>query len=155
MPFEGRVAVVTGAGRGIGKAIATAFVREKAHVIMVDIGPEKEMRSAAKELSCGSVEVIPMVVDVSRYDQVRKMTAEIEASFQRLDILVNNAGIIRRGSIETVTEQEWDDVIGVNLKGTFNCCKAAAEIMIRQRSGKIVNVSSVAAKIGDITSAPG
>jgi len=155
MPFEGRVAVVTGAGRGIGKAIATAFVREKAHVIMVDIGPEKEMRSASKELSCGSVEVIPMVVDVSRYDQVRKMTAEIEASFQRLDILVNNAGIIRRGSIETVTEQEWDDVIGVNLKGTFNCCKAAAEIMIRQRSGKIVNVSSVAAKIGDITSAPG
>lgn len=155
MPFEGRVAVVTGAGRGIGKAIATAFVREKAHVIMVDIGPEKEMRSAANELSCGSVAVIPMVVDISRYDQVRKMTAEIEASFQRLDILVNNAGIIRRGSIETVTEQEWDDVIGVNLKGTFNCCKAAAEIMIRQRSGKIVNVSSVAAKIGDITSAPG
>ncbi|UCF94232.1 MAG: SDR family NAD(P)-dependent oxidoreductase, partial [Desulfobacterales bacterium] len=93
MSFEGRVAIVTGAGRGIGKAIAAAFVSEKAHVIMADIGPAKEMRRVAKELSSGSVQVVPMKVDVSRYDQVRKMTADVEASFQRLDILVNNAGI--------------------------------------------------------------
>jgi 3-oxoacyl-[acyl-carrier protein] reductase len=83
------------------------------------------------------------------------MVHQTVRDFGRLDILVNNAGIIRRGSIETVTEQEWDDVIGVNLKGAFNCCRAAAEIMIRQKAGKIVNVSSVAAKTGDITSAPG
>ena len=73
----------------------------------------------------------------------------------RLDILVNNAGIIRRGNVVTVTEEDWDAVIRVNLKGTFNCAKAASGLMIRQDSGKIVNVSSVAAKLGDITSAPG
>ena len=83
------------------------------------------------------------------------MFDQIEKTFQRLDILVNNAGTIRRGTIETVTEEGWDQVISVNLKGTFNCCKAAVAIMKRQRVGKIINVSSVAGKMGDITSAPG
>jgi 3-oxoacyl-[acyl-carrier protein] reductase len=96
-----------------------------------------------------------MRADVGRSDQVQAMISQVEKHFQRLDILVNNAGIIRRGSIETVTEAEWDQVIDTNLKGTFNCCKAAADVMIKQRSGKIVNVSSIAGKTGDITSAPG
>jgi len=99
--------------------------------------------------------VIVIAADVKRYDEVQEMVRRVDREFGRLDVLVNNAGIIRRGSIETVTEKDWDDVIGVNLKGAFNCCKAAADIMIRQRYGKIINVSSVAAKTGDITSAPG
>ncbi len=155
MTFEGRVALVTGARRGIGKAIATAFSREKAHVVLNDIGPEDELKAVAQELSCGAIQAVPMQADVSRYDQVEKMIQQVERMFHRLDILVNNAGIIRRGNIETVTEKEWDDVIGVNLKGAFNCCKAVVDIMKRQRYGKVVNVSSVAGKTGDITSAPG
>jgi 3-oxoacyl-[acyl-carrier protein] reductase len=83
------------------------------------------------------------------------MFGEIEQNYGRLDILVNNAGIIRRGNVETVTETEWDEVIRINLKGTFNCSKAAARMMIRKQQGKIINISSIAAKLGDITSAPG
>jgi 3-oxoacyl-[acyl-carrier protein] reductase len=72
-----------------------------------------------------------------------------------IDILVNNAGIIRRGNLQSVTEKDWDDVIAVNLKGAFNCCKHAAPFMIAQRSGRIINVASISGKMGDITSAPG
>ena len=155
MAHEGCVALVTGAGRGIGKAIALAFAREKAHVIINDICQEDELERVAKEISDIGVQSMAIQADVSQLVQVQDMMGQIERTFQRLDILVNNAGIIRRGTIETVTEDEWDDVIRINLKGTFNCCKAAFPIMKRQRMGKIVNVSSVAGKTGDITSAPG
>ena len=156
MTFEGRVALVTGAGRGIGRAIAAALVRQKASVVLNDVGPEDKLQAVAKELSAATDgKVLAMAADVKRYDEVQEMIRQVDRDLGRLDILVNNAGIIRRGSIATVTEKDWDDVIGVNLKGAFNCCKAAADIMIRQKYGKIVNVSSVAGKTGDITSAPG
>jgi 3-oxoacyl-[acyl-carrier protein] reductase len=155
MTFEGKVALITGAARGIGKAIALAFAREKAHVVVNDISPEKELKEVAREISACGVRCIAIQGDVSHWDQVSNMVRQVEKTFQRLDILVNNAGIIRRGSIETVTEDEWDQVIGVNLKGTFNCCKAVVATMKRQKMGKIINVSSIAGKLGDITSAPG
>jgi 3-oxoacyl-[acyl-carrier protein] reductase len=156
MTFAGRVALVTGAGRGIGKAIAAAFAEAGGSVVLNDVGPEDRLQAVAEELSAAAGgKVIAIVSDVKRCEEVQEMIRSVDREFGRLDILVNNAGIIRRGSIETVTEKDWDDVLGVNLKGAFNCCKAAAAIMIRQRYGKIVNVSSVAAKTGDITSAPG
>ena len=155
MPFKGQVALVTGAHRGIGKAIAEAFAREDAHVILNDVCEEEDLVKTVTALSTYEGQCVAMRADVSRSDQVRAMISQVEKRFQRLDILVNNAGIIRRGSIETVSEEDWDQVIDINLKGTFNCCKAAADIMIKQRSGKIVNVSSIAGKTGDITSAPG
>ncbi|NIO04795.1 MAG: glucose 1-dehydrogenase [Proteobacteria bacterium] len=155
MALEGRVALVTGAGRGIGKAIAMTFAGEKAHVVVNDVCSRNELERVAKEVSAFNVESMAIQADVSQYDQVKEMISQIEKTFQRLDILVNNAGIIRRGNIETVTEEDWDQVIRVNLKGTFNCCKAVVDIMKRQRRGKIINVSSVAGKMGDITSAPG
>lgn len=155
MTFEGRVALVTGAGRGIGKAIAIAFAREKAHVVINDISPRDELEKVAGEISGMGVQSMAIQADVSQLDQVQDMIDQTERTFQRLDILVNNAGIIRRGTIETVTEDDWDDVIRINVKGTFNCCKGVVPIMKRQRAGKIVNVSSVAGKTGDITSAPG
>jgi len=156
MTFEGKVALVTGAARGIGKAIALAFAREKAHVVVNDISPEKELKEVEREItSAFGVKCLAIRADVTQSDQVDNMVSQVERAFQRLDILVNNAGIIRRGSIETVTEDEWDQVIRVNLKGTFNCCKAVVAIMKRQKSGKIINVSSIAGKMGDITSAPG
>ena len=155
MTFEGRVALVTGAGRGIGKAIALAFGREGAHVIVNDICPKDELKKVADEISAQGVQSMASQADVTERDQVQSMIDQIGKTFQRLDVLVNNAGIIRRGTIETVTEDDWDEVIRVNLKGTFNCCKAVVAIMKRQKMGKIINVSSVAAKTGDITSAPG
>jgi len=155
MTFEGRIALVTGAGRGIGKAIALAFGREKAHVIVNDICPQDELKKVADEISAQGVQSMAIEADITQSDQVQEMIDQTEKTFQRLDILVNNAGIIRRGTIETVTEEDWDDVIRVNLKGTFNCCKAVVAIMKRQKMGKIINVSSVAGKTGDITSAPG
>jgi len=155
MAFEGEVVLVTGAARGIGRAIGAAFAREKAIVVLNDIGPQDRLEAVAGELSAGGAKIIALAADVRRYDEVKGMVSQVDRDFKRLDILVNNAGIIRRGSIETVTEKDWDDVLGVNLKGAFNCCKAVADIMIRQKYGKIINVSSVAGKTGDITSAPG
>ena len=155
MTFKDQVALVTGAQRGIGKAVAGAFAHEDAHVILNDVCDEDDLVKTANELSTYEGQCMAMRADVSQSDQVQAMISQVEKRFQRLDILINNAGIIRRGSIETVTEDEWDQVIQVNLKGTFNCCKAAADIMVKQRSGKIINVSSIAGKTGDITSAPG
>lgn len=155
MEFEGQVILVTGAGRGIGKAIASAFAREKARVVLNDLCSQDKLDMVAAEISGYEGQCLAIRTDVSRSDQVRAMIAQIEQTFQRLDILVNNAGIIRRGTIETVTEEEWDLVLQVNLKGTFNCCKAVVDIMKRQQRGKMINVSSVAGKMGDITSAPG
>jgi 3-oxoacyl-[acyl-carrier protein] reductase len=155
MEFDDRVVLVTGAGRGIGKAIALAFARENAHVIINDVCPQAELDNVVVESSTSGEHHLAIRADVSQSDQVKKMIDQVEKTFHRLDILVNNAGIIRRGTIETVTEEEWDQVLRVNLKGTFNCCKAVVAIMKRQRSGKIINVSSVAGKTGDITSAPG
>jgi 3-oxoacyl-[acyl-carrier protein] reductase len=155
MTFEGRVALITGAGRGIGKAIALAFAREKAHAVINDIHPEDELERVAHEIAGLGVKSLVIQADVTQSDQVDQMIQQVEEAFGRLDILVNNAGTIRRGTIETMTEEDWDQVIQVNLKGTFNCSKAVVPIMKRQKGGKIVNVSSVAGKTGDITSAPG
>jgi 3-oxoacyl-[acyl-carrier protein] reductase len=154
MKLKDRVAVVTGGARGIGKAIALTLLREGAKAAIIDSDKERlEMlkRETGKEMK--EVTVIPC--DITKSGDVKEMMDQVRKEFGRIDILVNNAGIIRRGTIETVTEEDWDRVIEVNLKGTFNCCKAVAAIMKQQGYGKIINVSSIAGKMGDITSAPG
>jgi len=155
MEFENRVVLVTGAARGIGRAIAAAFALEGARVVVNDICSEKSLAAMLHTPPFDNGRTRTMRVDIGDLAEVERMFGEIESVENRLDILVNNAGIIRRGSVETVTEQEWDDVIRVNLKGTFNCLTVAARMMIRQGHGKMINISSVAAKLGDITSAPG
>jgi len=154
MRFKDRVAIVTGAARGIGKAIASSFIGEGAKVAWVDIQVER-LRMLNEEAENRGEQAIVLSCDITKSSEVRGMIDGVREQFGRIDILVNNAGIIRRGTIETVTEEDWDRVIEVNLKGTFNCCKAVVEIMKQQRYGKIVNVSSIAGKMGDITSAPG
>lgn len=154
MRFQGRVAVVTGAAKGIGKAICKGFLEEGAKVVMVDI-EEKALEATRKEMSFFQDRTIALTCDVSRYDQVEKVAREVLGKFGKIDVLVNNAGIIKRGTIETVSEEDWDKVVAVNLKGAFNWCKAVVGSMKAQKSGAIVNLSSIAGKMGDITSAPG
>ena len=100
-------------------------------------------------------QALPVPCDISKSSDVKEMVDQVLKTFGRIDVLVNNAGIIRRGTIETMTEEDWDRVIAINLKGTFNCCKAVVATMKRQGGGNIVNVSSISGKMGDITSAPG
>ena len=155
MGFEDCVVLVTGAARGIGRAVAAAFAREKARVIINDVSAQQSLAAMLQDPPFDSGRSSIARADIGDWGEVKRMFDDIGANHGRLDILVNNAGIIRRGSVETVTEAQWDDVIRVNLKGTFNCSKAAADMMIRQGRGKIINISSVAGKLGDITSAPG
>lgn len=154
MKLKDRVAIVTGAARGIGKAISLIFVREGAKVALVDIEKER-LETLKDEIKIKKGEALALSCDITKSHDVKEMVNQVRQKFGRIDILVNNAGIIRRGTIETVTEEDWDRVIEVNLKGTFNCCKAVVEIMKQQGYGKIINVSSIAGKMGDITSAPG
>lgn len=146
--------MITGAARGIGKTIALTFIREGAKVVLIDVD-KGILETAKNEIKKNREKVIAIPCDITKSVEVKAMVDQVYKAFGRIDILVNNAGIIRRGTIETVTEEDWDRVIEVNLKGTFNCCKAVVELMKQQGFGKIVNVSSIAGKIGDITSAPG
>jgi len=154
MKLRDRVAIVTGGARGIGKAIVLGFLREGARVAIVDSDKER-LEMLRREIGTKKKEVKFIPCDITKSGDVKGRVDHVRREFGRIDILVNNAGIIRRGTIETVTEEDWDRVIEVNLKGTFNCCKAVAGIMKQQGYGKIVNVSSIAGKMGDITSAPG
>ncbi|MCX8116652.1 MAG: SDR family oxidoreductase [Desulfobacterota bacterium] len=155
MRLKGRVSIVTGGARGIGRAIVLTFVREGARVAIVDFDRDGAM-ALKGEIEKKGGEAIAVPCDVSKSGQVKEMVEQVKRAFGgRIDILVNNAGIIRRGTIDTVTEEDWDRVIEVNLKGTFNCSKAVVETMKQQGSGKIINISSIAGKMGDITSAPG
>jgi len=154
MKLKNRVAIITGGAKGIGKAIALTLVREGARVALVDIDQEG-LEALKHEIEKNGGEGFALPCDISKSRDVNEMVNQAFRKCGRIDILINNAGIIRRGTIETVTEEDWDRVIEVNLKGTFNCCRAVVAIMKQQGYGKIVNISSIAGKMGDITSAPG
>ncbi len=153
MRFRDRVVIVTGAARGIGRAISQGFWQEGAKVALVDLD-QASLGKAIEELG-GGPRLLSIPCDVGKTQEVESMVARVLETWGGLDVLVNNAGIIRRGTIETVTEEDWDKVLEVNLKGAFNCCKAAVGLMKAKAAGVIVNVSSIAGKMGDITSAPG
>lgn len=150
--LSGRTAIVTGANTGIGQAIAVALAGAGAAVLGVG---RSGMSETEAMIAAAGGRFASFSADLSTIDPVDDIVEAAVSAFGSVDILVNNAGIIRRGTIETVTEEDWDQVIEVNLKGTFNCCKAVAGIMKQQGYGKIVNVSSIAGKMGDVTSAPG
>ena len=153
MRFEGKVALVTGAARGIGQAIALALAQEGANVVLVDIDLEhvQGISQQIEDLGCKAEAIL---ADVSDREAVHRLVNETMSLFGRIDILVNNAGIIRRGTFLEHDPREWDRVLKVNLGGTFNCSREVVPLMIKQGGGKIINVSSVAGSIGDITAAP-
>jgi 3-oxoacyl-[acyl-carrier protein] reductase len=155
MKLEGQVALVTGSSRGIGKAIALAFAEQGADIILTSSRSMQTLHEVAEFLTQQGRQCLALETDVSQKESVEALFQTIDETFDHLDILVNNAGIIRRGTLESMAEEDWDAVLQVNLTGTFNCCKEAAERMKVHQRGKIINISSVASKLGDITSAPG
>lgn len=153
MRLKNKVALVTGSARGIGKAIALRFAREGAVVVVNDVDLQKAEEVVHQIKSQGG-QALAVRADVSNQKEVEEMVKNVHSKFGKIDILVNNAGIIKRGSIEDHSYDEWDKVIAVNLRGTYNCSKSVVPIMKKQGYGKILNISSIAGKIGDIASAP-
>jgi len=147
--LEKKVAVVTGAGRGIGKAIATKLAEEGARVVVSDIDLAFAENLAEQFKKMGR-QALAIKADVSRGQEVEPMFEQAEQRFGKVDILVNNAGIRRDVPFHKITETEWDSVMAVQLKGSFNCARAAQRYMVRQNYGKIVNLSSpVPASLGN------
>jgi 3-oxoacyl-[acyl-carrier protein] reductase len=153
MKFAGRVALVTGAARGIGEAIALTLAREGADVVVTDVDLEGAQR-VAQEIEGMGRKAKAVQADVSQREAVQRLVSEAVSIFGQIDILVNNAGIIRRGTFLDHDPQDWEKVLSVNLGGTFNCVKEVVPLMIQQGGGKIINISSVVGKMGDIASAP-
>jgi 3-oxoacyl-[acyl-carrier protein] reductase len=153
MKLKGKVALVTGSARGIGRAISLALAEKGANIAVNDVDI-KGAEEVAKQISSMGRRAKAIKADISNLKEVKRMVQEAFAFFGRIDILINNAGIIRRGSLEDHSEEDWDKVIAVNLKGTFNCAKEIVPLMKKQGYGKIVNISSVVGKVGDIASAP-
>ena len=145
MNLEGKVAIVTGGGQGIGKAIIQRLAEEGAKVVIADLNMET-MSKIEAFLSKEGREVLVTKVDVVKFDEVKAMVELTLKKFGSIDILVNNAGVLRKTPLEDISEKEWDFVIDVNMKGTFNCTKAVLPTMKGRRSGRIVNISSVAGR---------
>lgn len=149
MYLNGRAAIVTGSSRGIGRAIALALAREGADVLVNYAGRENEAKSVAGEIEALGRRAVTFRADVSNPAEAASMVEAALESFGRLDILVNNAGITRDNLIPRIREEDWDAVISVNLKGSFNCLKAAIRPMLKARWGRIINITSVVGVSGN------
>ncbi|HPH72709.1 MAG TPA: 3-oxoacyl-[acyl-carrier-protein] reductase, partial [Paludibacteraceae bacterium] len=141
--LEGKVALITGGARGIGKAIALKFASEGADIAYTDLADNDTTKATTKAIADLGVKVKMYVSNASNFDETHKVVEDIHKDFGRIDILVNNAGITRDGLMLRMSEQQWDIVIDVNLKSAFNFIHAVSPIMMRQRSGSIINMSSV------------
>jgi len=144
----GKVALVTGAAQGIGKAVALLLARHGADIVVSDINLEKA-EETAKEIESIGPKAMAIKVNVGSLNDVERMVEAVLKKFGRIDILINNAGITRDKLILRMTEEDWDIVLNVNLKGTFNCTKAVVRHMAKQRSGKIVSIASVVGEMGN------
>lgn len=148
MSLEGKVAIVTGASRGIGRAIALKLAREGASVVVTATTLESARKTAAEIEALGH-KALPLAVDVADSSAVEAMFVSAVGAFGKVDILVNNAGITKDGLLLRMKDADWDAVIDVNLKGAFNCIREAAKLMVKARSGRIVNISSVVGEMGN------
>ncbi|WP_053366161.1 3-oxoacyl-[acyl-carrier-protein] reductase [Bacillus sp. FJAT-27245] len=149
MKLEGKTALVTGASRGIGREIALELARQGANVVINYAGSEAKANEAAEEIKALGRDAFAIQGDVSNPDAVAAMVKETTERFGSLDILVNNAGITRDNLLMRMKESEWDDVININLKGVFLCTKAVTRQMMKQRSGRIINIASIVGVSGN------
>ncbi|PKP50613.1 MAG: beta-ketoacyl-ACP reductase [Bacteroidetes bacterium HGW-Bacteroidetes-11] len=147
--LEGKTALVTGGARGIGKAIALRFAAEGANVAFSDLNYDDNSIALEKEIADFGVKAKGYASDASSFEGSDKLINDVLADFGRIDVLVNNAGITRDGLLMRMTEADWDLVIKVNLKSIFNMTKAVQKVMLKQRSGSIVNMSSVVGLSGN------
>ena len=147
--LQGKCAVITGASRGIGKAIAIKFAKEGANVVLNYRNSEKEALELKTELDKLGSNTLIIKADVSKFDEAQHLIKEAKNAFGRVDILVNNAGITKDTLIMRMKEEDFDDVIDINLKGSFNCLRAISPIMVKQKEGKIINMSSVVGVVGN------
>jgi 3-oxoacyl-[acyl-carrier protein] reductase len=141
--LEGRVAIVTGAGQGMGEAFARALAAQGAHVAVAEVNPETG-EGAARSIRAAGGSATAYHVDVRDRTQVQGMADDLVARFGRLDILVNNAGLAAGGPSEDVTDEDWERVYGVNLRGLFLCSQVAGRVMLAQQRGVILNICSMA-----------
>jgi 3-oxoacyl-[acyl-carrier protein] reductase len=148
MMLKEKTALVTGAAQGIGKSIAVTLAKEGAHVAICDVNLEKAQETA-KEIEGLGVKSMAVKTNVSDAKECEDLVNIVVEKFGKLDILVNNAGVTRDGLLVRMSEQDWDLVIAINLKGTFNCTKSAAKYMMKARYGRIVNISSVIGLMGN------
>ena len=149
MELKGRVALVTGAAQGIGRAVALLLAQKGADIVVSDINLGKAGETA-KEIEAIGQRAMAIRADVAKTNDVERMVETVLEKFGQIDILVNNAGIARDKLILRMTEEDWDAVLDVNLKGTFNCTKAVVRHMSKQRKGKIVNIASVVGEMGNV-----
>ena len=140
--LENKVTIVTGASKGIGKAIATTFAKAGAHVVCVS-RTEDDLKVLQKDISTNVGSVSIYSCDVSSFEQVEALISNTVEKFDKIDVIVNNAGITRDGLIMRMSDEDWNTVIDINLKGTFNGIKAVSRQMVKQKSGRIINISSV------------
>ena len=147
--LEGKVAVVTGSGRGIGRGIAELFAAEGAKIVVNDI-EEAPAIEAVKKIEGAGGEAVMCVADIRMAEEAQKLMDTAGEAFGKLDILINNAGIIRDASIHKMSDMQWDLCLDINLKGAFNCIRAASKYMMKQgHGGSVINISSVSGLMGN------
>lgn len=147
--LKGKCAIVTGAAKGIGKAIALKLASLGAKIVLNYRSSEKEAAEVANEIKELGVEVLTVKADISKLDEVEELVKAAKEKFGSVDIMVNNAGITKDTLILRMKEEDFDSVIDVNLKGVFNCMKAITPVMVRQKQGKIISISSVVGIAGN------
>jgi len=145
-----KTALITGGSRGIGKAIAIRLAEKGNNIVFSYVSNEEAAQKTLEEIKSKGVKVLAFKADVSFYDECQKLIDTTVKEMGSIDILVNNAGIIRDNLIMRMKEEEFDEVIRVNLKGVFNCIKHVSKIMLKQKSGRIINISSIIGLIGNI-----
>lgn len=145
--LQNQTAIVTGASRGIGKGIATVLGREGANVVIADINGDGAKKTAVELVGQG-LRAVAIQVDITKSDQVEFMARNVVEQFGRIDILVNNAGVVSNIPVLEFPEEEWHETIAVNLTGVFLCSKYVGKIMVKQRSGRIINISSLSGRVG-------
>ena len=148
--MERKVVLVTGAGRGIGASIALNFAKEGYDVVVNYRSSEKEALEVVSKCEEYNVKAVAIKANVSSYEESKLLIDEALKVFGHIDCLVNNSGITKDNLILRMSEEEFDSVIDVNLKGCFNCCKHISKVMMKQRSGSIINMSSVIGQIGNV-----
>ncbi|MDP8217166.1 MAG: 3-oxoacyl-ACP reductase FabG [Candidatus Theseobacter exili] len=143
------VSIVTGSAQGIGKAISLALSKESTNLVLVDID-DKKLESVGRQVKKRKSELLLLNADISKVKDIEKIVKNTIAKFKKIDILVNNAGICSRRSLSEISESEWNKLMEINLKGTFFLSQNVMAFMKKQRSGKIINIASLAGKIGGI-----